>query len=272
VPTYYVNKTKFHVNYKVDALGKSGCKSVQLFWRYPDSDEWTDYGSVDDKSPFKVAVSGEGKYGIRLRATSGVGLSEEMPQPGALPQLWVVVDFTPPTVHLETPRVKFGGSPEVSISWHTVDDNPGQNKVKISYAAVDGPDSNRWKEIAKGQPASGKYTWKPPTETPYRFNVRIDVEDAAGNAAHEETAEAVSIDDSRPKAIATTVEAVTDGDSPTTRNASTSAQEPPSAPSSKRPSSLDPDDLAPAVEFGKKSSTSEPGRPPTSLPKKPVFP
>src|SRR5262249_34594760 len=36
IPSYFINKTKFHVNYKVEALGKSGYKSVQLYWRYPD--------------------------------------------------------------------------------------------------------------------------------------------------------------------------------------------------------------------------------------------
>lgn len=270
VPTYYVNKTKFHVNYKVDALGKSGCKSVQLYWRYPDSDEWTDYGFSEDKAPFKVAVSGEGKYGIRLRAVSGVGLAEEMPSPGAPPQLWVVVDFTPPAVQLETPRVKFGGAPEVTFTWRTTDENPGQNKVRLSYAAVDGPDANRWKEIKNGLPDSGKHTWKPLADTPYRFNVRIDVEDAAGNAAHEETTEPVSIDDSRPKAIATTVEAITDGES--SKSDAVSAPETSTPTKPKRPASFDPDDLSPAVEFGKKSSSSEPGRPPASLPKKPPFP
>ena len=260
VPTFYVNKTRFHVNYRLDALGKSGCKSVQLYWRYPDSDEWTDYGSSDDKSPFKVLVSGEGKYGIRLRAVSGVGLAEELPQAASVPQLWVVVDVTPPTVQLDIPKVRFSGQPEVLFSWQTTDENPGRNKVKLSYAALDGPDANRWKEIARGLPESGKHAWKPPADTPYRFNVRIDVEDAAGNVAHDQAAEPVSIDDSRPRAIATTVEGVNDGDSPSKNSpAPERTAEPPPV---KRPPSLDPDDLSPAVEFGKKSTSGKPSSPP----------
>jgi hypothetical protein len=272
VSTYYVNKLKFQVNYKLEALGKSGCKAVQLFWRYPDSDDWTDYGAnAEEKPPFKVQVTGEGKYGIRLRAVSGVGLAEDLPQPGAPPQLWVVVDITPPTVQLDMPKVKFGGQPEVLFSWQTTDENLGQNKVKLSYAAVDGPDANRWKEIAKNLPENGKHTWKPPAETPYRFNVRIDVEDAAGNTAHDETTETVSIDDSRPKAIATAVEAVGDGE-PVGRNASAPVRESGAPPSPRKQPSLDPDDLSPAVEFGKKSTSGKPAELPAALPKKTTFP
>lgn len=271
VPTYHVNKLKFQVNYRLEALGKSGCKAVQLFWRYPDSDEWTDYGAnPEEKPPFKVQVTGEGKYGIRLRAVSGVGLAEDSPQPGAPPQLWVVVDITPPTVQLDMPKVKFGGQPEVLFSWQTTDENLGQNKVKLSYAAVDGPDANRWKEIAKNLPENGKHAWKPPAETPYRFNVRIDVEDAAGNAAHDETKEAVSIDDSRPRAIATNVEVVGEGE-PFGRNAA-SPERDSSEPPLRKPPSLDPDDLSPAVEFGKKSTSSKPPEAPVALPKKALFP
>jgi hypothetical protein len=257
-PTYFVNKTRFQVDYKVEALGKSGCKAVQLFWRYPDEDEWQDYGqntAVD--APYKVAVTGEGKYGLRLRAVSGVGLAEELPQPGAPPQLWVVVDTTPPTVQLDVPKVKFATPMEVAISWRVSDDNPGDKKVKLFYASVDGPDAGRLKQIAKDLPNEGSHRWQPPADAPYRFKLRVEVEDAAGNYAHDETTEPVSIDDSRPRAVAIKVEAVSDGDEPKTGRSEPDST--PKSPVKRPPASLDPDDLAPSVKVGKKPIAPDDG-------------
>jgi len=270
VQTFYVNHTRFKIDYKLDRLGKSGCKAVHLFWRHPDENEWQDYGAnAGTEPPFKVAVTGEGKYGIRLRAVSGVGLSEEMPSPGAPPQLWVVVDVTPPSVQLDAPRVRFADKPEVILSWRAKDDNPGGNKVRLSYAALDGADASKWKEIAKGLKDEGEYRWKPPEDAPYRFHVRAEAEDAAGNTGHEDTVEPVSIDDSRPRAIAIKVEAIGEGDSPT-KPVSAPVKET-RAPSS-RGGSSDDDDLAPAVEIGKKAHQRGDSSPPPPLPNKPRFP
>jgi len=272
VPTFFVNKLRFRVNYKVDAVGKSGCKAVQLYWRYPDQDEWALYEQESGPNPpYKVAVSGEGKYGIRLRAVSGVGLAEELPQPGAPPQLWVVVDVTPPTVQLDRPKVRFGDPSEVVFSWRASDENPAEAKIHLSYSAVEGPDAGRWKEIAKGLPYEGQHRWKPPADAPYRFNVRIDVEDAAGNVAHDSTTEPVAIDDSRPRAIATAVDVTAESDPPEKSQASP-AQNSPEPLSGKRSPSIDLDDLSPAVEVGKKPPSSGPAKsdspqPPRALPR-----
>jgi len=272
VPIFFVNKLRFRVNYKVDAVGKSGCKAVQLYWRYPDQDEWALYEQESGPNPpYKVAVSGEGKYGIRLRAVSGVGLAEELPQPGAPPQLWVVVDVTPPTVQLDRPKVRFGDPSEVVFSWRASDENPAEAKIHLSYSAVEGPDAGRWKEIAKGLPYEGQHRWKPPADAPYRFNVRIDVEDAAGNVAHDSTTEPVAIDDSRPRAIATAVDVTAESDPPEKSQASP-AQNSPEPLSGKRSPSIDLDDLSPAVEVGKKPPSSGPAKsdspqPPRALPR-----
>jgi hypothetical protein len=207
VPTQYVNKYRFQIKYKTENLGKSGVKEVHLYWRHADDRQWEHYGpNVTVDPPFRVAVDGEGKYGICLRAVSGVGLGEDAPTAVDPPQLWVVVDVTPPVVRLATPQVRHGPKPEVLISWQSNDANLGERKIKLSYSAVNGPDAGVWKEIVRDQPNVGQYRWQPPDTAPYLFHVRAEATDAAGNTAHDSTKEPVAVDNARPKAIAIAAE------------------------------------------------------------------
>lgn len=270
VPTFYVNKLKFNVDYKLSGMGKSGCKAVHLFWRHPDEPEWQDYGpnAGGVNGPYKVAVSGEGKYGIRMRAMSGVGLAEEVPKPGAVPHLWVVVDATPPTVQLDVPKVRFSPATELTIAWKISDENPGGNKVRLLYSAVDGTDAGKWVEIAKGQLDEGQFKWKPPANAPYRFHVRVEAEDAAGNSGQDDTLEPVSIDDSKPQAVAVKVEAISDGDEPSAKPVSAPEPTGQSAPPSKKPTGDD-DVLGDSVRIGREPPASGEPKRPRGLPKPP---
>jgi hypothetical protein len=67
------------------------------------------------------------------------------------------------------------------------------------------------------------------------------------------------------------VEAVGDVE-PVGRNASAPERESGAPPSPRKQPSLDPDDLSPAVEFGKKSTSGKPVELPAALPKKTTFP
>ncbi len=204
VPTSYVNKLLFNVNYKVEATGKSGVKSVSLYWRHPEARDWDEYGvNPDPAKPFKVTVDGEGRYGIALRALSGVGLGDPLPAPGAAPQLWVVVDTTPPAIRLEPPKAYFGAQTEIVFRWRVSDPHPGVKPVRLSYAAVDAAGNvGRWQEIARGLDNDGTYRWRLPESAPFRLHAKIEAEDAAGNQASEQTSEPVAADNSRPHAVA----------------------------------------------------------------------
>jgi hypothetical protein len=218
VPVHYVNKLRFNVNYKLENAGKSGVKTVSLYWRHPDSPEWSLYGENKTKdSPFPVNVDGEGRYGIYLRATSGVGLSEPAPANGSAPQMWVVVDLSPPSVRLEPPRVKYGEVSEAFFAWKVSDEHPAKSKVRLSYSAVDGSDAGKWKEFQRDLANDGTCRWRIPSDAPFRFHVRLDAEDAAGNAAHDETVDPVIVDNARPRVVTLGAEPGKDAESPPER-------------------------------------------------------
>ncbi len=192
-----VNSTDISLNYSLEDVGPSGVSLVEL-WYTIDGRSWQRYGEDPDKtSPFNMKVNGEGTYGLTLVVRSGVGLGDKPPQPGDPPQLWVEVDLTKPVVQVLSVDAGRGGEAgTLTVTWTASDRHLAGQPISLFYAEQSGGD---WKPIATGLDNTGRYVWRIPPSTPYRFLVRVEAADRGGNLGVAETAKPVIVDLAQPK-------------------------------------------------------------------------
>jgi hypothetical protein len=194
-----VNSTKFAINYDLEEVGRSGVSAVGLYWTY-DGTVWNYHGDDEDrKSPFEVEVDAEGVFGFKLVARSGAGLGDDPPRPGDQPDVWVEVDITPPAVDLRPPMPGRGAAAGIlDLEWQARDKNPAPKPIRILFAEdPTGP----WLPIAEEIENSGRYQWEIPNDPkmPYKFFVRLECRDRAGNVGRAETPTPVVVDLNKPK-------------------------------------------------------------------------
>jgi hypothetical protein len=205
-----VNSKHFGINYEIKDKGPSGVSAVELWYTQdPAARIWNKYRSEEGnppQPPFKVDVQGEGLYGFTLVVRSGVGLGEREPQVGDQPQVWVEVDLTKPVVKLGA--IDVGRGPEtgrLTIQWTASDKNFGAQPITLSYAEqTAGP----WKAVATNLENTGRYVWQMPSDVPYKFLVRVEATDRAGNVGTDVTARPIIVDLSQPKSVILNVEPV----------------------------------------------------------------
>jgi hypothetical protein len=202
-----VNSTNIALNYEIKDKGPSGISVVEL-WYTQDAGarSWQKYREEkgDVHPPFTVDVSGEGLYGFTLIVRSGVGLGDRPPQVGDQPQVWVEVDLTKPIVHVGS--VEVGRGPEagrLAISWTATDKNLGAHSITLSYSEQSG---GPWNPIASNVENTGRYIWQMPSGVPYRFHVRVEATDRAGNIGSADTSAPVIVDLAQPKGVILNVE------------------------------------------------------------------
>src|SRR5262249_36361816 len=196
-----VNSTRISLNYKVDDVGPSGLSVVEV-WMTRNTQDWRRFAEEKpQKTPLVVDVPGEGRYGFTLLAKSGVALGEQPPRPGEQPQVWVEVDLTRPSVtdlHVVVGRGADTG--RLFITWRASDKNLSQRPMSLFYS--DRPDGE-WKPVpdATGIENTGRFVWNlPPTGVPYKFYVRVEALDEAGNVGEAKTPDFVKVDLSLPRA------------------------------------------------------------------------
>ena len=96
---------------------------------------WRPFGiDADRTSPFEVETDREGQFGFRLLIHDEAGNSARPPQPGETPDLAVVVDMTPPKVHLEAAELARDQPNAVVVKWQATDrylrDRTGKNQLR----------------------------------------------------------------------------------------------------------------------------------------------
>jgi hypothetical protein len=218
--TLLVPSPQFALQYAVEDAGPNGPATVELW--VLDRGNWYRFGEDADRvSPFQVNLTTEGKFGLSLVARSATGLGDQPPAPGDPPQMWVVVDSTPPVVQLDPPQVGTGPyAGKVAIRWLATDEHFGPRPVSLSWRSADQPDA-AWQPIATQVENSGRFIWTVPPNIPPRFHIRIEVVDSIGNHSSAETTEmgAVIVDRSRPHSRITGLE-------PTTRTGAGPAAQP----------------------------------------------
>ncbi|MBL8795726.1 MAG: hypothetical protein JNM56_17605 [Planctomycetia bacterium] len=193
-----VNSKRISLNYKIDDVGPSGVAAIEL-WYTQDARTWNKHGEdTNAKPPYVVDVNDEGLYGFSLVARSGVGLSDRAPQMGDQPHIWVEVDLTRPVVRLLAADV--GRGPEtgnLSIAWSASDKNLTRQPISLSFSESG---EGEWKPIAQNLDNTGRYVWRmPPSGVPFRFHIRVDAADKAGNVGSAQTTQHVIVDLAKPK-------------------------------------------------------------------------
>lgn len=195
-----VNSKKISLNYRIDEVGPSGIAAVEL-WSTQDGRNWQKYAEdADQRPPFDFEVAKEGIYGFTLVVRSGVGLGDKPPQVGDAPQVWVEVDLTKPDVRLLNADVGRGADTgNLTITWTASDKNLGRQPITLSFSEhAEGP----WTQIAANLENTGRYVWRMPSSgIPYRFQVRVEAADRAGNIGSAQTAMPVIVDLAKPKPI-----------------------------------------------------------------------
>lgn len=199
-----VNTTEMNLNYSLEEVGPSGVSVVEL-WFTRDGRTWQRQGEDPDKtSPFQVKFNSEGIYGLSLVVKSGVGLGDRPPQTGDAPQMWVEVDLTKPVVEVRSVEAGRGADAgNLTITWRAEDKNLAAAPISLSYAEnPEGP----WTAMVGGLENTGRHVWHIPSNTPYRFHVRVEAIDKGGNVGRADTAKPVIVDLALPKGRLTGVD------------------------------------------------------------------
>jgi hypothetical protein len=199
-----VNTTEMNLSYSLEEVGPSGVSVVEL-WFTRDGRTWQRQGEDPDKaSPFQVKFNSEGQYGLTLVVKSGVGLGDRPPQTGDAPQMWVEVDLTKPAVEVRGVEAGRGADAgNLTVVWRADDKNLAAAPISLSYAEnPEGP----WTPMVGGLENTGRYVWRIPPATPYRFHVRIEAVDKGGNVGRADTPKPVIVDLALPKGKLTGVD------------------------------------------------------------------
>ena len=200
-----VNKKRIHFNYKIDDVGPSKVRAIEIWWTQ-ERGVWQKYpNDAPPDPPYEIDVADEGRYGFTLVAVSGVGHAEARPQAGDPPQIWVQVDLTPPVVQLIGVDVGTGvDKGTITIRWRATDKFLAAQPITISYGTADG----QWVPIASNIANDGRYVWHMPEGLPYQFPIKVDAVDQAGNIGSDKTLKDVIVDLSIPKARVIAIEGV----------------------------------------------------------------
>jgi hypothetical protein len=204
-PVLLVNSRRIRLNYEIREVGPSGVSSIEL-WATRDGKTWQRYSDEPPpKGPLVVAVAEEGRYGFTLVVKSGVGMNAPRPAPGDQPQVWVEVDETRPTVKLTDTIVGRGAEHgQLEIRWSASDSHLLPRPITLSTSVnKDGP----WTTIAANLENTGRYTWKMPSDVPYKIYVRVEAADRAGNVGVDQLLKPVAVDHALPRGVILGVEA-----------------------------------------------------------------
>ncbi len=206
VPVCLVHSRRIRLNYEIREVGPSGVSRVEL-WATRDGRTWQRY--FDERpspGPLLVHVAEEGRYGFTILVKNGVGGSAKAPVAGDAPQMWVEVDETKPTVQLHDVKVGHDADAgKVTISWSACDANLHDRPYVLSYSATpEGPWLPIVGELEKG---TNHYTWTMPKDVPYRFHVRVEASDKAGNVGAATTTQPVTVDHAQPRGVILGVDA-----------------------------------------------------------------
>ncbi len=153
---------------------------VRLYVSTNQGAKWELAQSLSPKaSSFTYRTPADGEYWFAIRSVDRSGKADV--EPGARPELRVIVDTIAPRLDLTATRGEAG---EVRATWKAVDPLLNSESLKIEYQGNDG----KWHPVAIDRPSgsgnrvttSGTMTWWP-TDAPASVAIRAEVSDRAGN-------------------------------------------------------------------------------------------
>jgi len=204
-PHRSVRTRSFKIGYQVDDVGPSGVAQVDLYITEDNGRKWFHYGDDPDRaSPFEVVVPADGEYGFAIRVQSGVGVAQQPPQPGHLPETYVLVGRAPPIAQILPLRQGSGADHnQILIEWSLSDERLDSEPVSLYYS--EGPDGP-WQPITGWTKNSGRYVWTITERVRKQLYVKMEARDAAGNLTEAQAGHPVLVDLSQPTARIVDVE------------------------------------------------------------------
>ncbi|HLW66712.1 MAG TPA: hypothetical protein VKS79_15465 [Gemmataceae bacterium] len=186
-----VNSLKCRLDFTLDP--KAERAPVEVWATADGSKTWTKCGeSAQGKSPVVVTLPQDGVYGFLFAALSEG--SNPSPRPGTMPDAWVEVDTTKPTVEIQSIQMGVGSEAgDLFITWQARDRNLQSEPVSIYFATQS---TGQWYPIAQNLANSGKHSWTVPSGLARVF-IRVEVTDKAGNMTRVETPEAIQVECAR---------------------------------------------------------------------------
>ncbi|MGL4554768.1 MAG: hypothetical protein ACRC33_26685 [Gemmataceae bacterium] len=198
----HVRTKAFKLNYKIDGVGPSNVKHVEL-WLTRDTRGWLKHSVIEQiNAPMPIQVVAAGRYGFTLRPVSGVGRAADPPALGQMPQIWVEVDETPPEVQIAD--VKVGEGPDagyVMVSYRAADKWLRESPITVYHGQTkDGP----WEPMEGSLKNTGlaKLATK---DKGFQFYLKVEAIDEAGNKGAAVWPDTVKVDLSRPEVKEITV-------------------------------------------------------------------
>jgi hypothetical protein len=200
-----INTTRAWLEYFIDQVGPSGVSKVEVWVTSDQGQSWQRLSEdKDHRNPTEIDLPGDGLYGVRVVVTDGNGFGGRPLVAGDQPDCWIEVDTVAPLVQLrEIEPIAHGST--VDIRWRASDKNLGTEPVSLFFAArKDGP----WQALALHQKNDGLYRWTLPRDMGDQFIIRAEVTDLAGNVGRAESATAIVLDMTEPRARVVRVTAV----------------------------------------------------------------
>ena len=181
--TIATRQTLFAIPFRVQSGSQaaSGPAEIQLLVSADHGSHWHLYAKAkpsDQYFMFRAAGDGEYWFSMRTRDEAGRMRPERKPTPG----LRVIVDTTPPKLHLQARR---GAAGEITARWDILEHNVKPDSLALQYRI--GPNA-AWQPIAisreQGRTSErssiGSVTWLPPAEA-QQIDIRAEMVDQAGN-------------------------------------------------------------------------------------------
>lgn len=180
-----VRSQVFDIAYAVNSKAEP-LSSVRLWYTLDHGTTWQFFGEDGDRqSPLTFRASVEGLHGFFLVLSNATGPSSTDPSSGTEPQRWAYVDYTPPLVQMQPPRITLAlGRRVIQIRWTAIDANFGTRPVEITYRRLP---ARQWNSISIDPVANtGRYDWRPANDITGPVAVRMTVQDRGGNRVTSE--------------------------------------------------------------------------------------
>ncbi|OGL44230.1 MAG: hypothetical protein A2W05_05265 [Candidatus Schekmanbacteria bacterium RBG_16_38_10] len=196
--TIYTNNR--YINVTTDKADLDGMLGIELWHTTDGGENWANHGLVEGKPDvLKFLAPTDGKYGFLKVIVDKDGKRSITPKYGIKPEIFVVVDTTPPVVELLTPNGGeiFTAGATTVITWIGEDANLLPNTVRIEVSSNNG---KNWILISRDESNDGKYYWDIPRTSSQEYRIKVTVSDIAGNVSSDESDANFIVDGLPPEA------------------------------------------------------------------------
>jgi hypothetical protein len=212
-PVRHVKSREFKLRCKIANVGESGVEGIDVYvlrdnvWQKFSAEPGA-YKIEGGRAVCAVKVQNPGRWGFTLIPRNGAGQSNPPLGPGDSPQVWVEVNETKPVVAI--PNVVVGREPQgpgrLTVYWTASGVHLRPKPIALSYSeSATGP----WIPLVRHIDNTGTYTLdasRLSTPLPWRFFLKIEATDEAGNVGSAVTKDTVKIDPKVPQALGVDVE------------------------------------------------------------------